>query len=136
MGFRAYTVPRTASPLKTLPRKGITGTDAPGYRSILPTAKAKGLSTSRIITHHALHAGLLPLVSYLGPAIADIVSGSLIVEQIFGLPGIGRYFVQAALNRDYTMVMGVTVFYGALVIFCNLVADMLYGVLDPKVRFD
>jgi oligopeptide transport system permease protein len=79
---------------------------------------------------------VLPVVSYLGPAIAQIITGSVVVEQIFSIPGIGRYFVQSSLNRDYTMVMGVTVFYGALVIFCNLVADLLYGVLDPKVRYD
>ena len=71
-----------------------------------------------------------------GPAIADIVTGSLIVEQIFGLPGIGRYFVQAALNRDYTLVMGVVIFYATLIISLNLVADLLYGVLDPRVRYD
>jgi len=104
--------------------------------NFIRTARAKGLPTRRIITHHALHAGLLPLVSYLGPAIADIVSGSLIVEQIFGLPGIGRYFVQAALNRDYTLVLGVTIFYAALIIGMNLVADLLYGVLDPRVRYE
>jgi oligopeptide transport system permease protein len=103
--------------------------------NFIRTARAKGLPTWRIITHHALHAGLLPLVSYLGPAVADIVSGSLIVEQIFGLPGIGRYFVQAALNRDYTLVMGVTIFYAALIITLNLVVDLLYGVLDPRVRY-
>jgi len=104
--------------------------------NFIRTARAKGLPTWRIITHHALHAGLLPLVSYLGPAIADIVSGSLIVEQIFGLPGIGRYFVQAALNRDYTLVLGVTIFYAALIIAMNLIADLLYGVLDPRVRYE
>ncbi len=104
--------------------------------NFIRTARAKGLPQSRIILHHALHVGLLPLVSYLGPAIADIVSGSLIVEQIFGLPGIGRYFVQAALNRDYTLVMGVTIFYAALIIFMNLVADLMYRVLDPRVKFE
>ena len=104
--------------------------------NFIRTAKAKGLPTHRVIIHHALNAGLLPLVSYLGPAVADIVSGSLIVEQIFGLPGIGRYFVQAALNRDYTLVMGVTIFYAALIIALNLIADLLYSVLDPRVRFE
>jgi oligopeptide transport system permease protein len=104
--------------------------------NFIRTARAKGLPTWRIIVHHALRAGLLPLVSYLGPAIADIVSGSLVVEQIFGLPGIGRYFVQAALNRDYTLVLGVTIFYAALIIALNLAADLLYGVLDPRVRYD
>ena len=104
--------------------------------NFIRTARAKGLPTWRVVTHHALHAGLLPLVSYLGPAIADIVSGSLIVEQIFGLPGIGRYFVQAALNRDYTLVLGVTIFYATLIITMNLLADLFYGVLDPRVRYE
>jgi len=100
------------------------------------TARAKGMPERITITRHAIRAAMLPVVSYLGPAIAQIITGSVVVEQIFGIPGIGRYFVQSSLNRDYTMVMGVTIFYGALVIFCNLVADLLYGVLDPKVRYD
>src|SRR4051812_14281761 len=100
------------------------------------TARAKGMPERVTIPRHAIRAALLPVVSYLGPAIAQIITGSVVIEQIFSIPGIGRYFVQSSLNRDYTMVMGVTIFYGALVIFCNLVADMLYGVLDPKVRYD
>jgi oligopeptide transport system permease protein len=100
------------------------------------TARAKGLSSFRVVTRHALRAGLLPLVSYLGPAIAALATGSLVVEQIFGLPGIGRYFVQGALNRDYTLVLGVVIFYAAFIIFLNLVADILYRVLDPRVIFD
>jgi oligopeptide transport system permease protein len=99
------------------------------------TARAKGLSAQAVVLRHALRAALLPLVSYLGPAVAGILTGSLIVEQIFGLPGIGRYFIQGALNRDYTLVMGVVICYAALVILLNLLADILYGVLDPKVRF-
>ncbi len=98
------------------------------------TARAKGLPTFQIVTRHCLRAALLPLVSYLGPAIAALMTGSLIVEQIFGLPGIGRYFVQGALNRDYTLVMGVIILYAALIILLNLVADVLYRVLDPRVR--
>jgi len=104
--------------------------------NFIRTARAKGLPARRVITHHALHAGLLPLVSYLGPAVAGIVTGSLVVEQIFGIPGIGRYFVQAALNRDYTLVMGVTIFYATLIISLNLAADLLYRVLDPRVRYE
>ena len=100
------------------------------------TARAKGLSEWKVVTRHALRAGLLPLVSYLGPAIAGIVTGSLVVEQIFGLPGIGRYFVQGALNRDYTLVMGVLIFYATLILVLNLCADLLYRVLDPRVRFE
>ena len=100
------------------------------------TARAKGLSDYQVVTRHALRAALLPLISYLGPAIAGLATGSLVVEQIFGIPGIGRYFVQGALNRDYTLVMGVVIFYAALIIVLNLVADILYRVLDPRVRLD
>ncbi|MBV9549684.1 MAG: oligopeptide ABC transporter permease OppB [Alphaproteobacteria bacterium] len=98
------------------------------------TARAKGLSAPHILFGHALRAAALPLVSYLGPATAGILTGSLIVEQIFGLPGIGRYFVLAALDRDYTMVLGVVVVYAALIILLNFIADILYAVLDPRVR--
>ena len=79
---------------------------------------------------------MLPVISYLGPAVINTITGSIVVEQIFSIPGIGRYFVQAALNRDYTLVMGVTIFYGVLIIFANLAVDLIYGLLDPKVRYD
>jgi oligopeptide transport system permease protein len=105
------------------------------HSNYVRTARAKGLPNHVVIWRHALRAGLLPLVSYLGPAVAGVLTGSLIVEQIFGVPGIGRYFVQAALNRDYTLVMGVVITYAALVIFMNLVADLLYAVLDPRVGY-
>jgi oligopeptide transport system permease protein len=98
------------------------------------TARAKGVPTARIIFRHALRPASLPLVSYLGPAMAAILTGSLIVEEIFGLPGIGRYFVQGALNRDYTLVLGVVVCYAALIIALNFLADIVYGLLDPRVR--
>ncbi|MES2473246.1 MAG: oligopeptide ABC transporter permease OppB [Pseudomonadota bacterium] len=98
------------------------------------TARAKGLSASRIVLSHALRAAALPLVSYMGPALAAVLTGSLVVEQIFGLPGIGRYFVQGALNRDYTLVMGVVICYASLIILLNFLADMAYAILDPRVR--
>ena len=97
------------------------------------TARAKGLPTHRIVLGHALRAAALPLVSYLGPALAAVLTGSLIVEQIFGLPGIGRYFVQGALNRDYTLVMGVVICYAALIVLLNFLADIAYSLLDPRV---
>ena len=100
------------------------------------TARSKGLPERKTITRHALKAAMLPIVSYLGPAVAAIITGSVIVEQIFGIPGIGRYFVTAALNRDYTLVMGVTIFYGTLIILLNLLADIIYGFLDPKIRYE
>jgi len=91
------------------------------------TARAKGLPERLVITRHALRSALLPLVSYLGPATAGIVTGSLVMEQIYGLPGIGRYFINGALQRDYTLVMGVVILYATLVITLNLVADVIYG---------
>ncbi|HSK38804.1 MAG TPA: oligopeptide ABC transporter permease OppB [Arenibaculum sp.] len=104
--------------------------------NFIRTARAKGLPDRVLLTRHALKGALLPVISYLGPATAGIVTGSVVIEQIFQLPGIGRYFVQGALNRDYTLVMGVVIFYGMLIIVFNLIVDLLYGVLDPRVRFD
>ncbi|NVN57267.1 oligopeptide ABC transporter permease OppB [bacterium Scap17] len=100
------------------------------------TALAKGLSEWKVILRHALRPAMLPVVSYLGPAIAGIITGSVVIEQIFGIPGIGRYFVQGALNRDYTLVMGTVVFYGALILLLNLIVDLLYSMLDPQIRYD
>ncbi|NJO37005.1 MAG: oligopeptide ABC transporter permease OppB [Rhizobiales bacterium] len=98
------------------------------------TARAKGLRERIVVTRHALKGALLPVVSYLGPASAQLISGSLVIEQIFGIPGIGRYFIQGALNRDYTLVMGTVIVYALLILILNLVVDLLYGFLDPKVR--
>ena len=98
------------------------------------TARAKGLPERTVIMRHALRPALMPLISFLGPAAVTTLTGSIVIEQIFGLPGIGRFFVNGALNRDYTLVMGVTILYGMLIIPFNLLADVLYGVLDPRVR--
>ncbi len=103
--------------------------------SFIRTARAKGMSQVDIILHHALKPAMIPLVSYLGPATAAVITGSLVVEQIFGLPGIGRHFIEGALNRDYTLVMGVVIFYGTMIIAFNLVVDVIYAWLDPKVRY-
>jgi oligopeptide transport system permease protein len=100
------------------------------------TARAKGLPERIVIGRHALRGALLPVVSYLGPMTAALLTGSVVVETIFSIPGIGRYFVQAALNRDYTVVMGVVIVYAALIILLNLIVDLVYGLLDPKVRHD
>jgi oligopeptide transport system permease protein len=100
------------------------------------TARAKGLPNHLVVFRHALRAALLPLISYLGPAVAGILTGSLVVETIFGIPGIGRYFVNGALNRDYTLVLGVVIYYATFIIMLNLLADILYAVLDPRVRYD
>jgi oligopeptide transport system permease protein len=98
------------------------------------TARAQGLPESTIIIRHALKPALLPVVSYLGPATAAIITGSVVIEQIFGVPGLGRYFVQGALNRDYTLVMGVVVFYGILIVTFNFIVDVIYSWLDPRLK--
>ncbi|MEJ0067227.1 MAG: ABC transporter permease [Caulobacteraceae bacterium] len=98
------------------------------------TARAKGLPEFRIVVKHAIRAAVLPLISYLGPAFAGILTGSLIVEKIFGLPGLGKFFVNSALQRDYTVVMGMVIFFATLILVLNLIADMLYAALDPRVR--
>ncbi|OQX15075.1 MAG: oligopeptide transporter permease [Thiothrix lacustris] len=100
------------------------------------TAVAKGLPLRLIVWRHVLKGALLPVLSWLGPATAAIITGSVVIEQIFGIPGIGRHFVQGALNRDYTLVMGVVIFYGALIILMNLLVDVIYGWIDPRVRYD
>lgn len=100
------------------------------------TARAKGLNERQVLLRHALRPALLPVVSYLGPATAFVVTGSLVVETVFSLPGTGRYLVQGAINRDYTLVMGMIIVYGALTLLCNLIADLLYGWFDPRVRYD
>lgn len=98
------------------------------------TARAKGLAPWRVILLHAMPAAVLPVISYLGPAVAGVLTGSVVVEQIFGLPGLGRHFINGALNRDYTLVMGVVIFYATLIIALNLVVDLLYAAIDPRVR--
>jgi len=100
------------------------------------TAFAKGLPLHRVIMRHALRPALMPVASYLVPAVASIMTGSLVVESIAGLPGIGRYLVQGALNRDYTLVMGMVIIYSALLIGMGLLVDLLYAWLDPRVRLE
>jgi oligopeptide transport system permease protein len=100
------------------------------------TARAKGLGLRLTVMRHALIGGLLPTLAYLGPATADIVAGSVVIERVFSIPGIGRYFVEAASNRDYTMVMGTVIFYGMLIILANLLVDLAYSLVDPKVRYE
>jgi oligopeptide transport system permease protein len=100
------------------------------------TARALGLSGFSIVVRHALRSALLPIVSYAGPAAAALLTGSIIVETIFAIPGVGRYFVDAALNRDYTLVMGTVVVIAIFIIVFNLIVDLLYAVIDPRVRYD
>lgn len=102
-------------------------------QDFLRTARAKGLSNSRILIRHALPGGLLPVLGFLGPAVASILTGSLVVEKIFVLPGLGKEFVTSALNRDYTLVLGTVVVYGTVLVVANILADVLHALLDPRV---
>jgi oligopeptide transport system permease protein len=102
--------------------------------NFIRTARAKGLSSRVVFLRHALRPSLVPVVSYLGPAIAFVITGSLVVESVFGLPGSGRFLVHGAIDRDYPLVMGMILVYGVVTLVCNLVADLLYGWLDPRVR--
>ena len=103
--------------------------------NFIRTARAKGLSYRYIIIKHALKPALLPVVSYMGPAFVGIITGSVVIETIFGLPGIGKLFVNAAFNRDYSLVMGVTILIGFLFILFNAIVDILLAMIDPKIRY-
>ena len=100
------------------------------------TAKANGLSTLSVIGKHALKNALIPVVTYLGPTIATIMTGSFVVERIFAIPGIGQYFVESVSNRDYTMIIGITVFYAIFYVMMVYIVDMLYAVIDPRIKFE
>jgi oligopeptide transport system permease protein len=100
------------------------------------TARAKGLSESTIVVRHMLRGGLLPVVTYLGPATAHLLVGSVVVEKIFATPGIGPYFVDAAFNRDYFVVMGIVVLESSFLLVMNLLVDLAYGFMDPRIRYD
>ncbi|MBN1520690.1 MAG: oligopeptide ABC transporter permease OppB [Spirochaetales bacterium] len=99
------------------------------------TARAKGLKENVVITKHVLKGALLPVVTYLGPAFAGIVTGSVVVERIFDIPGIGKIFVQSAFNRDYTVIMGDVIVYSLILISANFIVDVLYGILDPRITY-
>ncbi len=98
------------------------------------TARAKGLGEGRILIRHALRGAVVPVVSFLGPAAAGLITGSFVVETIFSIPGLGRFFVTAAFNRDYTLIMGTVVFYAVIIMVFNMLVDILLAVLDPRVR--
>ena len=119
----------TAGAIARLARAGLATTLAQDH---VLTARARGLSPTRILIRHALRPALVPVASYVGPAAAGLLTGAVVVETVFALPGLGRYFVQGALNRDYPLVLAVVILYAALILFFNLIADLLYGWLDPR----
>jgi oligopeptide transport system permease protein len=98
------------------------------------TARAKGLSEFVVVGKHALKNALIPVVSYIGPTIAAILTGSFVVEKIFAIPGLGKHFVESVGNRDYTVLMGVTIFYAAFLVLMILIVDILYGFIDPRIK--
>jgi oligopeptide transport system permease protein len=100
------------------------------------TARAKGLVERLIVVRHALRGAILPVVSYLGPAFASVLTGSVVIEKVFNVPGLGTFFVDAAFNRDYFLVLGVIIVYSSLLVTLNLIVDVLYSVIDPRVRYD
>ena len=106
------------------------------HSNYIRTARAKGLPEHQVIFRHALKPALLPVISYMGPATAALITGSVVIERIYNIPGLGSYFVQGALNRDYTLVMGVVVFYGIVIIVLNFIVDLLYAWLNPRIRYD
>lgn len=106
------------------------------HQDYIKTARAKGLPERTIILRHALRGAVLPVVTYLGPATAFIMGGSLVMEQIFNIPGLGQEFVKSAFNRDYSLAMGMVLFYGTILVFANLVVDVLYGFIDPRIQYD
>ena len=106
------------------------------HQDFIRTARAKGASEARIVFRHALRGGLLPVVSFLGPAVAGILTGSFVIETIFQIPGLGREFVNSAFNRDYTLVLGTVILYAVLVIVLNLVVDVVQVWLNPKLKFE
>jgi oligopeptide transport system permease protein len=136
-GFSYYILPSItlgsiyAASIARLTRGGMLEIIGQDY---IRTARAKGLSERIIIVRHMIRGGLLPVVSYLGPAVAFLLSGSLVVEKIFNIPGLGRHFVQSALNRDYTVTLGTVIFLSALILVCNLLVDIVYLAVDPRMR--
>ncbi|MFT6629443.1 MAG: oligopeptide transport system permease protein [Flavobacteriales bacterium] len=99
------------------------------------TARAKGLPERLVVFRHAIRGAMLPVVSYLGPAFAAVLTGSIVIEKVFNVPGLGTFFVDAAFNRDYFLVLGVIIVYSTLLVFLNLLVDVIYSLLDPRVTF-
>lgn len=106
------------------------------HSNYIRTARAKGLPEHLVIARHALKPALLPVISFLGPATAGLITGSVVIERIYSIPGLGSYFVQGALNRDYTLVMGVVIFYGVIIILLNFIVDILYAWMNPRIRYN
>ena len=100
----------------------------------IKTARSKGLSDFRITAKHQIRNAIMPVMTVLGPTVASVLTGTFVIEAIYAIPGMGKYYVESVNNGDYSMVLGMTVFYGIFLVTCNLIVDILYGVADPRVR--
>ena len=100
------------------------------------TARAKGISEVKVVAKHAMRNAILPVVTYVGPMIAMVVTGSFVIEKVFGIPGIGSLFTSSVLTRDYPLIMGITVFFSVFLVFCTLVVDILYVFVDPRIKYE
>jgi oligopeptide transport system permease protein len=100
----------------------------------IKTARSKGLSEMRITYKHQIRNAIMPVLTVLGPTVASVLTGTFVIEAIYAIPGMGKYYVESVTNNDYSMVLGMTVFYGMFLVTCNLIVDILYGVADPRVR--
>jgi len=105
-------------------------------QDFIRTARAKGLSAFAVVMRHALKNALIPVVTYLGPLVAAILTGSFVIESIFAIPGLGRHFVTSIYNRDYTVILGITIFYSTFLVFLNFLVDVAYAWLDPRIKLD
>lgn len=137
LGFRYTILPATALAFYTLAqvsrimRASMLEVVQQDY---IKTARAKGLSDFRITCRHQIRNAIMPVITMLGPTVASVLTGTFVIESIFAVPGMGKYYVESVSNNDYSMILGMTVFYGAFLVVCNLIVDILYGVVDPRVR--
>ena len=100
----------------------------------IKTARAKGLSGLAITWRHQIRNAIMPVVTILGPTVAAVLTGTFVIESIFAIPGMGKYYVESVQNNDYSMILGMTAFYGAFLVLCNMIVDILYGIIDPRIR--
>ncbi|WP_331828013.1 ABC transporter permease [Bacillus velezensis] len=132
--WQDYTIALASMPMAFIARLSRSSMIEVLNSDYIRTAKAKGLSRPSVTVRHALRNALLPVVTYMGPMAASILTGSFIIESIFGIPGLGAHFVNSITNRDYTVIMGVTVFFSVLLLLCVLIVDVLYGLIDPRIK--
>ena len=100
----------------------------------IKTARSKGISRFRVTVKHQMRNAIMPVVTMMGPTVAAVLTGTFVIESLFAIPGMGKYYVESVQNNDYSLILGMTAFYGAFLVFCNMIVDILYGVIDPRIR--